>query len=110
MKYLSDGSFATGPAPLAGSSFLDAEDLDEAIRLVADTPCARARGAIEVWADHGDRNRSRRIGSSWRRSTGSVPDRISSRIQAGTRASVSVQPTGRMGRAQDSPSPASAIV
>jgi hypothetical protein len=46
---LSDGPFAGGDAPMVGFSLIDAEDLDEAIRLVAGTPCARARGAVEVW-------------------------------------------------------------
>ncbi len=44
-----DGPFATAAVPLAGFSLIEAEDLDEAIRLVADTPCARAKGAVEVW-------------------------------------------------------------
>ena len=34
--------------PLAGFSVIEAQDLDEAIALVADTPCARAGGAIEI--------------------------------------------------------------
>jgi hypothetical protein len=46
---LTDGPFATGDAPLVGFSLIDAEDLDEAIRLVSSTPCARAKGAVEVW-------------------------------------------------------------
>ena len=40
--------YATGAAPLVGFSIVEAEDLDEAVRLVAGTPCAVARGAIEV--------------------------------------------------------------
>ena len=40
--------FATGPAPLVGFSIVEAESLDEAVELVAGTPCAVARGAIEV--------------------------------------------------------------
>jgi len=39
---------ATGSAPLAGFSVLEATDLTEAIRLVAGTPCAVAGGAIEI--------------------------------------------------------------
>ena len=42
------GPFAHPKVPLAGFSILEAKDLDEAIRLVADTPCARAKGAIEI--------------------------------------------------------------
>jgi hypothetical protein len=45
---LTHAPFAIGDAPLVGFSLIEAEDLDEAIRLVADTPCARARGAVEV--------------------------------------------------------------
>lgn len=41
-------SFAAASVPLAGFSVIEAEDLDEVVRLVANTPCARARGAIEV--------------------------------------------------------------
>ena len=43
------GPFARGEAPLAGFGLIDARDLDEAIELVAKTPCAVAGGAVEVW-------------------------------------------------------------
>lgn len=43
-----DGPFAHSAAPLAGFGIIEAADLDEAIRLVADTPCARAKGAVEL--------------------------------------------------------------
>jgi hypothetical protein len=43
-----DGTFADSKAPLAGFSIIEAADLDEVIRLVAGTPCARAKGAIEI--------------------------------------------------------------
>jgi hypothetical protein len=43
------GSFAIAEAPLVGFSLVEAKDLEEAIRLVAYTPCAVAKGAIEVW-------------------------------------------------------------
>ncbi|HWF08020.1 MAG TPA: YciI family protein [Bryobacteraceae bacterium] len=42
------GAFANSPVPLAGFSIIEARDLDEVIRLVAGTPCARAKGAIEI--------------------------------------------------------------
>ena len=42
------GPFATARAPLVGASIIDADDLDEAVQLVAWTPCAVAGGAIEV--------------------------------------------------------------
>lgn len=43
-----DAPFASGAAPLVGFSLIEAEDLEEAVRLVAGTPCAVAGGAIEV--------------------------------------------------------------
>jgi len=45
---LTDGAFAHGSAPLAGFGIIEAASLDEVVRLVADTPCARAGGAIEI--------------------------------------------------------------
>ncbi|MEO5925684.1 MAG: nuclear transport factor 2 family protein [Bryobacteraceae bacterium] len=44
----SNGSFTTSRAPLAGFGIIDAADLDEVLKLVTHTPCARAKGAIEV--------------------------------------------------------------
>jgi hypothetical protein len=41
-------TFAHTKAPLAGFSIIEARDLEEAVRLVADTPCARAKGAVEL--------------------------------------------------------------
>jgi len=41
-------TFAHTKAPLAGFSIIEAPDLEEAVRLVADTPCARAKGAVEL--------------------------------------------------------------
>lgn len=41
-------AFAAGDAPLVGFSIVEAADVDEAVELVAHTPCAVARGAIEV--------------------------------------------------------------
>jgi hypothetical protein len=43
-----DGAFADSMAPLAGFSIIEAADLEEVIQLVAGTPCARAKGAIEI--------------------------------------------------------------
>ena len=43
------GPFASARAPLAGFSLIEAKDLEEAIQLVALTPCAQAKGAVEVW-------------------------------------------------------------
>lgn len=42
------GAFAESRVPLAGFGIIEAADLAEAIRLVADTPCARAGGAVEL--------------------------------------------------------------
>jgi len=42
------GSFAEARVPLAGLS-LTARNLNEVVELVSKTPCARAKGAIEVW-------------------------------------------------------------
>lgn len=43
-----EGPFSVSPLPLAGFGIIEAADLDEAIKLVAGTPCARARGAVEL--------------------------------------------------------------
>ena len=42
------GSFAKSSVPLAGFSIIEAADINEAVQLVANTPCARAKGAIEI--------------------------------------------------------------
>jgi hypothetical protein len=39
---------ASSKVPLAGFSIIEAADVDEVVRLVAGTPCARAKGAIEI--------------------------------------------------------------
>jgi hypothetical protein len=44
---INDG-IAELPAPLAGFSVIEATDIDEVIQLVAATPCARAKGFIEI--------------------------------------------------------------
>jgi len=43
-----NGAFAVSEVPLAGFSVIEAADLNEVIQLVANTPCARAKGAIEI--------------------------------------------------------------
>jgi hypothetical protein len=35
-------------APLAGFGIIEADDLAHAVQLIADTPCARAKGAVEI--------------------------------------------------------------
>jgi hypothetical protein len=37
------------PCALGGFGIFEASDLQEAIRLVARTPCAVAQGVVEVW-------------------------------------------------------------
>jgi len=44
------GALARSEVPLAGFSVIEAENVDQAVRLVASTPCARAKGAIEIRA------------------------------------------------------------
>jgi len=43
-----EGPFANLAVPLAGFSVIEAANVEEAVRLVVGTPCARARGAIEI--------------------------------------------------------------
>jgi hypothetical protein len=45
---ITESGFAELQTPLAGFSIIEAADLNEVIELVAKTPCARARGAIEI--------------------------------------------------------------
>jgi hypothetical protein len=69
----SEGPFSVSPLPLAGFGIVEAADLEEAIRLVSATPCARARGAVELrpimmmnlpdWSASGDRARTSPSGS-----------------------------------------------
>ena len=40
--------FARNALPLAGFSVIEAESIEEVIELVSNTPCARARGVIEI--------------------------------------------------------------
>ena len=43
------GPFAQSKIPLAGFGVIEARDLDEVVSLVSNTPCAVARGAVEIW-------------------------------------------------------------
>ena len=45
---VTDGAFAVSNVPLAGVSIIEADSLNEVIQLVSGTPCARAKGAIEI--------------------------------------------------------------
>ena len=42
------GPFPDLKTPLAGFSIIEAPDLDEVVRLLAGTPCAYAKGVIEI--------------------------------------------------------------
>jgi hypothetical protein len=42
------GAFADSNAPLAGFSIIEAASVEEVIQLVAGTPCASTKGAIEI--------------------------------------------------------------
>ena len=44
-----DGSFLRSDLPVAGFAVIEAADLDEAIQLAAQSPCAVAQGVVEVW-------------------------------------------------------------
>ena len=45
---VTDGPNAEHSLPLAGFSVIEAESLEEVVELVSKTPCARARGAIDI--------------------------------------------------------------
>jgi hypothetical protein len=43
------GPFMSSPQPIAGFAVIEADDLEEAIKMVSQTPCAVAHGVVEVW-------------------------------------------------------------
>lgn len=45
---LTEEPFARSAIPLAGFAIIDAKNVNELVALIARTPCARARGAIEI--------------------------------------------------------------
>jgi hypothetical protein len=45
----SDGAFLHADLPIAGFAIIEASDIDDAVRIVSDTPCAVAYGVVEVW-------------------------------------------------------------
>ena len=45
---VTEQAYAQHALPLAGFSVIEAASVEEVIRLVAETPCARARGYIEI--------------------------------------------------------------
>lgn len=44
-----DGPFMRSDLPIAGFAVIEAKDLEEAVKLVSETPCAVAHGVVEVW-------------------------------------------------------------
>ncbi|MEO6299744.1 MAG: YciI family protein [Paracoccaceae bacterium] len=44
-----NGPFLSSALPVAGFSIIDAASLEDAIEIVAKTPCAVAHGVVEVW-------------------------------------------------------------
>lgn len=44
-----NGAFQTSALPVAGFAIIEAESVEEAVKLVANTPCAVAHGVVEVW-------------------------------------------------------------
>lgn len=43
------GPYLRSELPIAGFAVIEARDVDEAIAMVAKTPCAVAQGVVEVW-------------------------------------------------------------
>lgn len=43
------GSFMSSGLPIAGFGIIEAETLEEAVRMASKTPCAVAQGVVEVW-------------------------------------------------------------
>ena len=44
-----EGAFMCSELPIAGFALIDAASLDDAIKQVAQTPCAVAFGVVEIW-------------------------------------------------------------
>lgn len=44
-----DGAFLRSALPVAGFGLIEADSLEEAVAMVAGTPCAVTRGVVEVW-------------------------------------------------------------
>lgn len=44
-----EGAYLSSQLPVAGFAVIEAADIEDAIRLVAASPCAVAHGVIEVW-------------------------------------------------------------
>lgn len=46
------GAFLSSDLPVAGFAVVDADDLDHAVRIASQAPCAVAYGVVEVWPLH----------------------------------------------------------
>jgi hypothetical protein len=46
---VAEGPFMTSALPVAGFAIIEAETMEEAVRLVSGSPCAVAQGVVEVW-------------------------------------------------------------
>jgi hypothetical protein len=46
---VTQGSFLSAPLPIAGFALVEAADLDAAIKIASQSPCAVAHGVVEVW-------------------------------------------------------------
>jgi hypothetical protein len=44
-----NGPFMSSTLPIAGFAVIEAASLDEAVKMVSQTPCAVAQGVVEVW-------------------------------------------------------------
>ncbi|HLS26979.1 MAG TPA: hypothetical protein VK063_14050 [Beutenbergiaceae bacterium] len=44
-----EGAFMSSSLPVAGFMLIEADNLDHAVALVENTPCAVAHGVVEVW-------------------------------------------------------------
>jgi hypothetical protein len=44
-----NGSFLDSALPVAGFAIIEAGSIEEAVQLVANTPCAVGHGVVEVW-------------------------------------------------------------
>lgn len=44
-----NAAFMSSPLPVAGFAIIEAADLNEAIKMVSQVPCAVAHGVVEVW-------------------------------------------------------------
>ena len=45
----SDGSFMSASLPVAGFAVIEAANLQEAVQMVSQTPCAVAHDVMEMW-------------------------------------------------------------